>query len=53
MVMEASHWRRLQARHRSRLNGKRLVCLDIPDRYDFMQREPVALLLKNAGPLLC
>ncbi|HEY8683523.1 MAG TPA: low molecular weight protein tyrosine phosphatase family protein [Rhodanobacter sp.] len=52
VVMEASHRRRLQARHRSRLKGKRVVCLDIPDHYRFMQPELVALLLKKAGPLL-
>jgi predicted protein tyrosine phosphatase len=52
IVMEASHRRRLQMRHRARLKGKRVVCLDIPDRYGFMQPELVALLLKKAGPLL-
>lgn len=50
VVMEASHRRRLQARHRARLKGKRVICLDIPDRYAFMQPELVALL--QAGPLL-
>jgi predicted protein tyrosine phosphatase len=29
-----------------------VVCLDIPDRHDFMQPELVELLLKRAGPLL-
>lgn len=52
VVMEAAHRRRLQARHRARLKGKRVVCLDIPDRYDFMQPALIALLLKKAGPLL-
>jgi predicted protein tyrosine phosphatase len=52
VVMETNHRRRLQARHRSRLKGKRVVCLDIPDEYDFMQPELVALLLKKAVPLL-
>jgi predicted protein tyrosine phosphatase len=52
VVMEASHRRRLQSRHRDRLNGKRVVCLDIPDHYDFMQPELVDLLLKKVGPLL-
>jgi predicted protein tyrosine phosphatase len=52
VVMEASHRRRLRTRHRARLKGKRVVCLDIPDHYDFMQPELVALLLKKAGPLL-
>ena len=50
--MEKSHRRRLQARHRARLKGKRVVCLDIPDHYELMQPEFVALLLKKAGPLL-
>jgi predicted protein tyrosine phosphatase len=52
VVMESSHRRRLQARHAARLRGKRVVCLDIPDRYDFMQPELVELLLEKAGPLL-
>lgn len=52
VVMEASHRRRLQARYGTRLRGKRVVCLDIPDNYDFMQPELVELLLRKAGPLL-
>lgn len=52
VVMETAHRRRLQARHRSRLRGKQVICLDIPDHYAFMQPELVALLLKKAGPLL-
>ncbi|MBT2144147.1 MULTISPECIES: low molecular weight protein tyrosine phosphatase family protein [unclassified Rhodanobacter] len=52
VVMESSHRRRLQARHRTRLKGKRVVCLDIPDDYTFMQPELVALLLKKVEPLL-
>ena len=52
VVMEASHRRRLQSRHGTRLHGKRVACLDIPDRYGFMQPELVELLLRKAGPLL-
>jgi predicted protein tyrosine phosphatase len=52
IVMEGSHRRRLQQRYGSRLRGKRVVCLDIPDRYDYMQPELVELLLKKASPLL-
>jgi predicted protein tyrosine phosphatase len=51
-VMESSHRRRLQALHRARLKGKRVICLDIPDRYEYMQPELVSLLLERAGPLL-
>jgi predicted protein tyrosine phosphatase len=52
VVMESSQRRRLQARHRARLKGKKIVCLDIPDRYAFMQPKLVEALLKKAGPLL-
>jgi predicted protein tyrosine phosphatase len=52
VVMEASHRRRLRSRYAARLRGKRVVCLDIPDRYDFMQPELVELLLRKVGPLL-
>ncbi|RDD81033.1 phosphotyrosine protein phosphatase [Dyella tabacisoli] len=52
VVMEAVHRRRLQSRYRARLKHKQVVCLDIPDRYDFMQPELIELLLRKAGPLL-
>lgn len=52
VVMENTHRRRLQSRHGAQLRGKRVVCLDIPDRYDYMQPELVELLLRKAGPLL-
>lgn len=52
VVMESVHKRRLQSRYRKHLKGKRVLCLDIPDRYDFMQPELVALLLSKAGPSL-
>ncbi|WP_114241821.1 low molecular weight protein tyrosine phosphatase family protein [Dyella sp. C9] len=52
VVMDAGQRRRLQSRHGARLRGKRVVCLDIPDRYDCMQPELVELLLRRAGPLL-
>ena len=52
VVMEGSHRRRLQVRHGTHLRGKRVVCLDIPDRYDYMQPELVELLLRKVEPLL-
>lgn len=52
VVMEASHRRRLQARFGGLLKGKRVCCLGIPDRYDFMQPELVELLRRRVGPLL-
>lgn len=43
-VMERTHRNKVQRHFRRSLNGKRIVCLDIPDDYDFMQPELVALL---------
>jgi predicted protein tyrosine phosphatase len=51
-VMEKLHRSRLSARFRRHLNGKRIVCLDIPDDYDYMQPELVRLLEKKVAPFL-
>ena len=51
-VMEKVHRRRLAARFKAHLNGKRVICLDIPDNYDYMQPELVALLEAKAGKFL-
>ena len=34
------------------MRGKRLVCLDIPDDYAYLQPELVLLLERKAGPFL-
>ena len=52
LVMERAHRARLQRRFGRWLKGKRVVCLDIPDDYDFMQPELVALLEKRVGRYL-
>ncbi|QJE02607.1 phosphotyrosine protein phosphatase [Massilia forsythiae] len=51
-VMEKAHRNRMAARFRASLNGKRVICLDIPDDYDYMQPELVRLLQAKAGPFL-
>lgn len=43
-VMEKAHRSKLQRRFRAALSGKRVICLDIPDEYAFMQPELVRLL---------
>ena len=43
-VMEKTHRNKVQKRFRSRLGGKRVVCLDIPDDYDFMDPNLIRLL---------
>jgi predicted protein tyrosine phosphatase len=51
-VMEKVHRARLSVKFRASLNGKKVVCLDIPDNYAFMQPELVALLEQKAGKFL-
>ncbi len=51
-VMERAHKTRLAARFRAHLKGKRIVCLDIPDRYKFMDPALVRLLEAKVGPYL-
>ena len=51
-VMEKAHRNRLASRFKRHLNGKRVICLDIPDEYDYMQPELVTLLEKKVGPFL-
>lgn len=51
-VMERVHQRRLQQRFAPWLRGKQVICLDIPDDYDFMQTELVELLRRKVGAYL-
>lgn len=48
-VMEKAHRNRLSSRFKRYLNGKRIICLDIPDDYEYMQPELVTLLERKAG----
>jgi predicted protein tyrosine phosphatase len=43
-VMEKSHLAKVRAKFRSILSGKRVICLNIPDDYAFMDPELVGLL---------
>ncbi|WP_374274009.1 low molecular weight protein tyrosine phosphatase family protein [Brevundimonas sp.] len=51
-VMERAHRARLQRRFRPQLKRARVICLDIPDDYAFMQPELVALLQRKVTPHL-
>jgi predicted protein tyrosine phosphatase len=51
-VMEKMHRKKLSQKFRKYLNGKRVVCLDITDDYDFMQEELVKLLEIKVGRFL-
>lgn len=43
-VMEKAHRSKLSAKFGRHLKNSRVVCLDIPDRFDFMDTELVRLL---------
>ena len=51
-VMEQTHRNKLSRRFRRHLNAKRVICLRIPDDYDYMDPDLVALLEARAGPHL-
>jgi predicted protein tyrosine phosphatase len=51
-VMEKAHKTKLSARFKPHLAGKRVVCLGIPDNYQFMQPELVNLLRTKVTPHL-
>ena len=44
-VMERAHRSKVQMKHRSAIKDKRLVVLDIPDEYEFMDPRLVPLLM--------
>ncbi|HFH4003716.1 low molecular weight protein tyrosine phosphatase family protein [Pseudomonas aeruginosa] len=52
VVMERRQRQALLRRHAAAMKGKRLVCLDIPDDYAYMQAELLHLLERKAGPFL-
>ncbi len=51
-VMEKAHRNRLNQRFRACLNGKKIICLDIPDNFEYMQPELVSLLEAKVGRFL-
>jgi predicted protein tyrosine phosphatase len=51
-VMERRHLSKLREEFGEHVRDKRLVCLDIPDDYEFMDPDLVASLIKKVGPYL-
>jgi predicted protein tyrosine phosphatase len=48
-VMEKAHRNKLSKKFKAHLNGKKIICLNIPDEYDFMQPELIKLLEAKVG----
>ncbi|MEO1428293.1 MAG: low molecular weight protein tyrosine phosphatase family protein [Cyanobacteria bacterium J06633_8] len=51
-VMEKAHRNKLSKNFKSFMKGKRVVCLDIYDEYDYMQPELIKILKNRVLPLL-
>jgi predicted protein tyrosine phosphatase len=51
-VMEKAHRNKLSKKFRAHLSSKRVVCLDIPDDYEYMDPALVSLLRAKVPSLL-
>jgi len=51
-AMEKSHEMKLKRRFKRYLSGVKVVCLDIPDQYDYMQPELIKMLWEKVPPCL-
>ena len=51
-VMEKTHRTKLNRKFRPSLKGKRVICLDIPDDYEFMDPVLVRMLETRVGRFL-
>ena len=51
-VMEKTHRNKLSKQFKAHLKNKRLICLDIPDEYDYMEPALVELLERKVGRIL-
>jgi predicted protein tyrosine phosphatase len=49
-VMEKRHLSRLQHKFREEITGKRIVCLHIPDDYEYMDEELIDRLRGGVAP---
>jgi len=52
LVMENSHKNRLNRKYKEHLSGKRVVVLNIPDEYDYMDSELIEILKARCSPYL-
>ena len=52
LVMEKSHRNKVAKKYRELLKNKRLVVLDIPDNYDYMQVELINMLKSKVSRLV-
>ena len=51
-VMEKSHRNKLSKKFGSHIKNKRVICLDIPDEYEYMQPDLIKILEAKVGRFL-
>ena len=51
-VMEKAHRNKLSRKFKKHMNGKRVICLDIPDEFNFMDPALVQILKSRVPKLL-
>jgi len=51
-VMEKTHRNKLSQRFKAHIGGKRIICLDIPDDYGFMDADLIELLKAKVSRFL-
>lgn len=51
-VMENMHREKIRRRFKSSLNGKKIICLGIPDDFSYMDPGLIAILKKKVSPFL-
>lgn len=49
-VMERAHRNKLAQKFRAHLKNKRVICLDIPDDFEYMDPKLIRILETKAGP---
>lgn len=51
-VMERNHLKKLGTTFRAELKNRKVICLGIPDNYQYMQQELIDILQKKMLPYL-
>jgi predicted protein tyrosine phosphatase len=51
-VMEQTHKSKVKKRFKQHLRSQKVVCLGIPDNYEFMDRELIKILEKSVGQFI-
>ena len=48
-VMERQHWNKMSSQYNTHLKEKRMICLGVPDKYEYMHPGLIKLLKARVG----